>query len=114
MGHGDALVATARLAHFFGADVRAVSPASADVAELAAAGIAVVTAAAAVPFFSVDGRGTSMPASGLDDSVTLRMPLMRMFCGMSIWPVIVPESWSGMVNGKPAANASCAVSACRP
>ena len=40
MGHGDALVATARLAHFFGADVRAVSPVSADVAELAAAGIA--------------------------------------------------------------------------
>ena len=39
---GDALVATARLAHFFGADVRAVSPASADVAELAAAGIAAI------------------------------------------------------------------------
>jgi xanthine dehydrogenase accessory factor len=40
MGHGDALVATARLAHFLGADVRALSPASTDVAGLAAAGIA--------------------------------------------------------------------------
>jgi len=39
MGHGDALVATARLAHFYGADTLAFSPSPDDVAPLSAQGI---------------------------------------------------------------------------
>ncbi len=39
MGHGDALTATARLAHFFGAQTRAFSPSVDDVATLSASGV---------------------------------------------------------------------------
>lgn len=40
MGHGDALTATARLAHYFGAETRAFSPSKDDVTALSAEGIA--------------------------------------------------------------------------
>ena len=56
MGHGDALTATARLAHFFGARTAAFSPSADDVAILAGSGVEalLLTTRSAVPDLAVD------------------------------------------------------------